>query len=132
MEFQADSLKFFDEVRAGKFQLIISELTIEELDPAPTHVQHLLKEFMTIAMAEISTEAEALQQAYLKARVVGPASENDALHVAIATLAEADIIVSWNFKHIVHYDKIAGYESINAMFGYRSPRIYSPKELVSA
>ena len=37
-----------------------------------------------------------------------------------------DIIVSWNFKHIVHYEKIRGYEGINTINGYRSPRIYSP------
>ena len=42
-----------------------------------------------------------------------------------------DIIVSWNFKHIVHYEKIMGYEGINTIHGYRSPRIYSPYEVIS-
>jgi hypothetical protein len=44
--------------------------------------------------------------------------------------AEVDIVVSWNFKHIVHFEKIAGYEGVNTLRGFRSPRIYSPKEVV--
>jgi hypothetical protein len=38
--------------------------------------------------------------------------------------------VSWNFKHIVHFEKIAGYEGVNRLHGYRSPKIYSPREVV--
>jgi hypothetical protein len=49
----------------------------------------------------------------------------------VATIALVDIIVSWNFKHIVHYEKIMGYEGINTRHGYRSPRIYSPYVMVS-
>ena len=59
-----------------------------------------------------------------------PASVDDARHIAVATIMEVDIVVSWNFKHIVHYEKIMGYEGINLTRGYRSPRIHSPRELV--
>jgi hypothetical protein len=41
-----------------------------------------------------------------------------------------DIVVSWNFKHIVHFDKIAGFETVNTLKYYRSPRIYSPREVI--
>ena len=37
---------------------------------------------------------------------------------------------SWNFKHIVHFEKIAGYQGVNSLRGYRSPKIYSPREVV--
>jgi hypothetical protein len=40
-------------------------------------------------------------------------------------------VVSWNFKHIVHFEKIGGYEGVNSLRGYRSPRIYSPREVVT-
>ena len=59
-----------------------------------------------------------------------PASSNDAAHIAAATIADVEIVISWNFKHIVHFEKIAGYEGVNTMKGFRSPRIYSPKEVV--
>jgi len=53
---------------------------------------------------------------------------HDAAHIAVATIALVDIVVSWNFKYTVHYDKIMGYEGVNTIHGYRSPRIYSPYE----
>ena len=68
--------------------------------------------------------------AYLSAGVVGPANEGDAMHVAAATVANCDIIVSWNLKHIVHYDKIRGYNAVNLREGYRTLAIHSPKEVV--
>lgn len=76
-------------------------------------------------------EVEALKQAYLDARIVGPASAPDAEHIAIATVARADMIVSWNFRHIVHYEKIAGYLSVNLRLGYGPIGIFSPKQVVS-
>ena len=66
----------------------------------------------------------------MEARIVGAASSKDAAHIAAATIADVEIVISWNFKHIVHFEKIAGYEGVNTMKGFRSPRIYSPKEVV--
>ena len=83
-----------------------------------------------IDQVETTPECWALQQAYLDAEVVGPRSADDALHIAIATFYEVDMVVSWNFKHIVHFDKIAGFESVNLLKGYRTPRIYSPMEVI--
>lgn len=67
----------------------------------------------------------------IAAGVVGLASAEDAEHIAVATVADADMVVSWNFKHIVHYDKIAGYNAVNLLRGYKLLNIYSPKEVVT-
>jgi hypothetical protein len=77
-----------------------------------------------------SEESNDLKQAYLDAGVVGPASRNDAAHTAPATIFGADLVVSWNFKQIVNFERIAGYEGVNSLRGYRSPKIYSPREVV--
>ena len=61
---------------------------------------------------------------------VGRNHSNDALHVAQATVANADIIVSWNFKHIVHFDKIRGFNAVNLREGYLPIEIRSPMEIV--
>ena len=64
---------------------------------------------------------------------LGVVSENylaDALHVALATVTGCDLIVSWNFKHIVNYRKIQQYNAVNALHGYGSIAIYSPLEVV--
>ncbi|MDD2240639.1 MAG: hypothetical protein PHO14_09190 [Kiritimatiellae bacterium] len=73
---------------------------------------------------------KVLKQAYLDAQVVGLASATDAEHIAVATVARADRIVSWNFKHIVHYEKIEGYLSVNRQLRYGEIGIYSPKQVV--
>ena len=72
---------------------------------------------------------EELARAYLDAGVVGPRSREDALHVAAATIARADAIVSWNFKHIVRLDKMKAYNQFNVALGYAAITIISPKEV---
>lgn len=132
-KFSDASQRFFEQVREGTIRLIVSDVTLEELNPAPLYVKSLLDTVPADHMEQVaaSDDSKRLQSAYLNASVVGPACENDAAHIAVATIALVDIIVSWNFKHIVHYDKIMGYESINAIHGYRTPLIYSPYEVIS-
>jgi len=77
-----------------------------------------------------SVESRRLRDCYLAAKVVGPAHATDAHHVALATVARADLIVSWNFKHIVHYDKIRGFNAVNLREGYPPLAIHSPLEVI--
>jgi hypothetical protein len=79
---------------------------------------------------EFCDEIARLRDAYLEARIVEPAAKADAEHIASASVADVDFVVSWNFKHIVHYEKIAGYQAINLINGYKEIRMYSPKEVV--
>ena len=132
-EFAKESLLLMEQIRVGKFRLVMSEAVLTELGTAPAQVQNVWADIPKrfIETVGFNPEVEALRQAYLEAKVVGPASANDAEHIAIATIARADMIVSWNFKHIVHYEKIAGYLSVNLRLGYGSIGIFSPKEVVS-
>ncbi len=75
-------------------------------------------------------EIVELRDAYIEAGVVGPGSLEDAEHVAAASVADVDMIVSWNFKHIVHFEKINGYHGVNLIRGYKPVSIYSPKEVI--
>jgi hypothetical protein len=132
-KFREASVRFFEQVREGTFILVVSDVTLRELAPAPQYVGSLLDTVPAEHVERVvsSDDSMRLQSAYLAARVVGPACGNDAAHIAVATISLVDIIVSWNFKHIVHYEKIMGYEGINTAHGYRSPRIHSPYEVIS-
>ena len=57
------------------------------------------------------------------------ASLSDALHVASATVFSADLILSWNFKHMVNFNRIRGFNGVNVRMGYRSMSIMSPLEI---
>jgi hypothetical protein len=63
--------------------------------------------------------------------VLTPRFRNDMLHIALATVAEADVLVSWNFRHIVRLDKIRLFNGINIELGYKSVAIYSPREVTT-
>ena len=131
-EFRAESVRFFDEVHSGRFVVVVSDVTLDELSLAPESVRRILADLPPprVEVVNSSEESNELKQAYLDAGVVGPASRNDAAHIALATIFGAELVVSWNFKHIVHFEKIAGYEGVNSLRGYRSPKIYSPREVV--
>ena len=74
-------------------------------------------------------EAQELQQAYLDAGILTPKWEDDALYVALATVSGCKMIVSWNFRHIVHFQKIPQYNAVNALNGYDPIAIHSPLEI---
>jgi hypothetical protein len=106
LEFDAVSKQFFAEVVSGRFIVVVSGTTLDELARAPEPVRRILATLPVecVEVAENSPDVAMLQQAYLAAGVVGKASSNDAAHIAAATVANVDMVVSWNFKHIVHFD----------------------------
>ena len=55
----------------------------------------------------------------------------DALHIAIATINKVDVLVSWNFKHIVNINRIRLYNSVNLKSGYSMIDIRSPREILT-
>jgi len=130
-EFAEPSRRFLDRVRRGELTLVVSPQVLRELSLAPRTVQDL---FDTIPESSLETvpvgsAVEALADAYLAAGVLGSGSRDDALHVAAASVANADLIVSWNFRHIVNYGRIRKYGAVNVLHGYRPIEIRSPAEL---
>lgn len=131
--FSADTTPFFEAVIKGQFIIIVSDLLEAELLRAPQHVRDFL---VTIPVGQIehvrlTQDAANLADQYILAKVVGQTSRADCQHIAMATLAKADVLVSWNFKHIVNLDKIRGYNGINYQLGYNMMEIRTPKEIIS-
>ena len=131
-EFAEPSNALLEMARTGKVNLLLSELLAEEIREAPENVREILASLSGDFVEEfpITTEALELRGDYLRAGVLGAASADDALHVALATIAHAEMIVSWNFKHIVHYEKIRGFNAVNLLKGYPQIEIRSPREVV--
>jgi predicted nucleic acid-binding protein len=131
-EFAFESNWLIDEVRQGRIKAIYSEVTEQEIRQAPQHVKDLIKSLPrdNFEYISITDEANKLALAYISEQVVGKTSLADCLHIAIATIQHADILVSWNFKHIVNVTRIRGYNSVNIKLGYSTIDIRSPKEIV--
>jgi len=132
-EFQEFTKPLFDRIDRGEFTIIFSTLLQEELELAPEKVRRLVlgvdQEF-----AEFVYETEVtvqLANAYISEKVVGYTSYSDCLHIALATINQADILVSWNFRHIVNVQRIRGYNSINIKNGFSQLEIRSPRDLMN-
>ena len=76
-------------------------------------------------------ESANLAKRYIEEGVVGATSYADCLHIALATIHNANILVSWNFKHIVNVVRIVGYNAVNLSEGYKQIDIRSPRELIT-
>ncbi|HUY14968.1 MAG TPA: hypothetical protein VMX16_15270 [Terriglobia bacterium] len=130
-EFAAESVRFFELVRAGKVKILVSEVVMRELAKAPARVHGLLGSLPAGALVQVSLTRDVidLRNAYLAAGILDPQWTDDATHVAAATVARADAIVSWNFKHIVRIDKMRAYNQVNLQTGFGLLSIVSPQEV---
>lgn len=132
IEFSKETQKLFDNLADSRYDIMYSSVTEDELLSAPLQVQELLK---TIPQnlktrVELTEEAVELADTYIKEKVVGKTSREDCLHIALATINKADVLVSWNFKHIVNIFRIRGYNAVNLKLGYTQIDIRSPKDII--
>src|ERR1039457_542672 len=131
-DFAEASQAFFALVRTGYFTLCVSEVVHQELSVAPEKVNELFQELLpTAQLLDIGPDALELQQAYILEGILTEKWYDDALHVALATVAECDVIVSWNFKHIVNFRKIPLFNAVNVLSGYRQIAIHSPLQVIN-
>lgn len=132
IEFDVFTKIFFDKAFRGEITLLISDLLEEELIHAPTEIKKYYKSLPNeqLEFIKLTKHAIELAELYISEKVVGETSRADCRHIAIATIHKADVLVSWNFKHIVNLKRIRGYNSINMREGLHTLEIRSPKELM--
>ena len=130
-EFSQDTIPFFERITDERITVIVSELLEHELSGAPNFVRELFNEILNqnAQYANVTDEVERLADSYISEKVVGHTSYADCTHIALATINKADILASWNFKHIVNIDRIRGYNSVNLKLGYPILEIRTPKEI---
>ena len=132
-EFQTWSNKLFEEFISGLKIAIVSDIVYDELSDSPLYVKNKLDEIPIINLEKLNKNSESvfLADKYVEFKVISEKYYNDAMHIALASLNKVDVLVSWNFKHIVNYSRILRYNSINLMFGYEELEIRNPKEVLT-
>lgn len=131
-EFAEPSRALFEEIRRGRFKLVVSRTVQEEIEPAPPFVKELFEAFPPLAeIVEATEDAGRPRQAYIDAGIVTARSLADALHVAQASVSRCAVIVSWNFKHIVHWQKIPRYNGVNTLHGPPVIAVHTPSEVLN-
>lgn len=130
-EFSKWTIPLFNDINEGLHQAVISDLTLLEMEPAPKRVSDLM--FGVIdggaALIQTTAESEELAEMYISEGGLTEKSFADANHIAMATLYNVDVLISWNFKHIVNLNRIRVFNSVNLRHGYRNIEIRSPLEI---
>lgn len=132
-EFDVWSNALFEDFRSKRYIAVISDVTAAEIEPAPEFVRALHRSLLAPPTEVLQTDREVLDLVtrYAERSVLGKRFLNDMLHIALATIAEVDVLVSWNFKHIVRFDKIRMFNAVNMEQGYKPLTIYSPREVMT-
>ena len=131
-KFGTDTKPFWDAVLDGKIRIIMSDVLDEEIKRAPQDVRDFYAKIPEPQIERVfsTNESDALAERYITEMVVGQSSLSDCKHIALATIAHADVLVSWNFKHIVNIDRIRGYNGVNMKHGYPQTEIRTPYEVI--
>ena len=131
-EFKEHSILLMDEIISRGKLGVISATTVKELSKAPKQVtDYFEKIYHYLEELKPSDEINELANTYLLENIVTEKYYEDLLHIATATINQVDVLVSWNFKHIVHYKKIPLYNAVNTLKGYKTIQIYSPREVIN-
>src|SRR6185436_2779849 len=133
-EFSKWSNSLMGDFATGIYIPIVSDVLAAEIQDAPEVVR---QEYDRLVRGEhefvlVTEEVVELADGYQRRGILTPKFYDDGLHIAFASMAEADLLVSWNFRHIVHFDKIRLFNSVNLELGYKPLQIYSPREVTKA
>jgi predicted nucleic acid-binding protein len=131
-EFEEWSNRLFDDFRMGKKIAVISDITLDELSDAPQQVQDNFTTIPDDALEILTSNPESRELAdkYITEKAVSSKFYEDALHIAIATTNQVNVLASWNFKHIVNLDRIRMYNSVNLKNGFSILEIRTPREIL--
>ena len=115
----------------GTFIPLLSDVVAAEIGDAPEAVRRRYDDLLRgeHEFYLVTEEVIELADAYQRREILTPKFFDDGLHIALASVAEADLLVSWNFRHIVHFDKIRLFNSVNLELGYKPLQIFSPREV---
>jgi predicted nucleic acid-binding protein len=133
-QYKTDTLRLFAEIKAGKFKPYTSEYVTAELDRTRDfekmkQMKALINDY-NITVIQASEETEQLANVYVTAGIIPKRYEADALHIAAATVAGLDYIISLNFRHIVKHKTIFETEFINIREGFKRIFIHTPAEVI--
>ena len=128
-EKMAETQTFWEILKTGKYDIIISKVVMEEIErcrePKQTFMKHKIIEIEPLVVVP-NQEAENLAVEYVNRKVLPQKSIDDCMHIALSVINRCDYLVSWNFRHLVNVQTIEGVKIVNAINHYQEIKIVSP------
>ncbi|WAM36591.1 type II toxin-antitoxin system VapC family toxin [Caldicellulosiruptor acetigenus] len=128
-EYMQVTKEFWEEVKKGKYDIYISDAVATELDECPEPKKSKLFKYLNGIEYEkivIDEQVMELAEKYIAEGIIPAKYSGHAIHIAAASVKDCEILVSWNFKHIVKVKTIQGVNGINKLMGYREIQLVSP------
>lgn len=128
-----ETIEVWDVLKKGNYDVVISTLVLDELqkcqEPKRSLLMNKVKE-IDCEILSVEEDTVRLAEKFIDFGVLKRKSFEDCQHIAAAILSDCDIIVSWNFKHIVNVKTIRGVKVITTLEGYKDILIYPPSALL--
>lgn len=130
-----DTVRLFDEIRAGMHEAYTSGYTIRELNVAPepkrSKMLALIKEYgISVLDIDSTDESDRLAALYVESKIIPERFLMDGAHIAIASIRNLDYIISYNFKHINRAKTKLLTARINCQYNYGATLICTAKEVL--
>ena len=129
----ADTLKLWEEIKTNKYEVFLSEVFLTEINESPDKIRGKLLNYLQeieYSLISINNRVEDIASKFIELKILTPKSYDDCQHIACAIVGGCDVIVSWNFRHIVNHKTIKGVKAITALEGYSDILIYTPSILI--
>jgi predicted nucleic acid-binding protein len=127
--------QFLAEARRGEYDLFISAVVLQEIGRADEQLARQLRKLVdecAPVVLSFDDDLDRLAQAFLEHSVVPPSKIEDAQHVAAAVANELDVLVSWNYRHLVNVRRREEFHQVSVMNGYYKPlQIVTPPEVTN-
>lgn len=128
-----DTLRLWRQIQEGQYDVVLSEVVFDELaeclEPKKSYLAAFLQQ-IKYERVESNNDTVALASKFIDFGILREKSFDDCRHIAAALLSGCDLIVSWNFKHIVNTKTIKGTKVIATMEGFKDAIICSPTMLI--
>lgn len=128
-----DTLSLWELFKAGVYEVFVSDIVFREIDRCSEGKLNILLDYLgQIEYHEVETDSNTIELArkFIDFGILKKKSFDDCQHIAAAILAGCDVIISWNFKHIVNVKTIKGVKVITTLEGYKDLLIYPPSVLL--
>jgi predicted nucleic acid-binding protein len=134
-EKQADTLKLWERIKQGEYEVYMSYVTIYEISQCKEELKNKLMQFVNeidVTILPLTDEVKELANKIVKWGILTEKSIDDCRHIACAVIQGCEIIVSWNMKHLVNVKTVNGVRGVSLSEGYRTIDIGTPQFLIGA
>jgi len=132
-EIKTDTHILWNQIKDDLYDVVLSDVTIAEIDDCQEEKREILYDYLSeidYTLVEVDEKTLEVASRFIDLGVLKEKSFDDCQHIAAAITSRCDVIVSWNFKHIVNHKTMMGVKAVTALEGYNDVLIYTPSILI--